>query len=221
MAFADWTHNNQADSGAVHSQVHDLGSTIVGAGSLGVNMNSAFIRGGANSYLDGTHAQGYTSGRIRTLFEVGPYVVAGGNIGSIGGGIYYMASNQDISNITSAFYGVGLVRVRTGTGSMTPTIIKANAETLRTLFWHTQNPIDTIRQGADITGVTTGDVFALEIEWELDLVNLGGMRHRFSLGAKNDLNYNSLVEQWHFVEVNPFMVTTGEGVFYNKSDTAG
>lgn len=222
MAFADWDTNTITSAGTVGA-VHDLGSNVVGTGALEYQSTANFQDFAVGTQPNNTHAwRGMTSGRIRSLVQVGQWTQQPQFYGSWGFGFYYMANNLDIANNGADYYFAGLVRVRLSATTLTPTIGRpvGGNKPLHNLVWHTQSPTDAIVQdaGENIT-VALDDIIPMEIEWYLDQAVLGGMRHTFRLGNINDTDFSNLAVVYDFIDTSPITSSTIEGMFIQKSDT--
>ena len=226
MAFGDFDHFTFALAGTSTAAL-DVTTPIVGSGSLRYLNDTATDNFSMNSNLDSGFNRGFTKGRIRTLVRFdGGWVDSGTSLDNMGVGIYYMSDNFDISNTTSDFYFAGLVRDRNIAGSVKPVIAKTSAaRILSDLDWEvTISPGPDILYGtaSSIAGVADTDVIPIQIEWDLNISDLGGMRHTMSVGNIGDTVFTNLAVVYDVVEsTNPFTVTVAEGIRFMAKSVSG
>lgn len=225
MAFGDWDTATHTTSNTELGDVFvflDVSTPILGSGSLSMGFQEDDFSPvySCTAQLDSGFTRGLTKGRIRTLARWdGPWIENVAFIDQVGFGIYYMASDLDIANNASNFYFAGLVRERNVAGDVVPTIAKASSKILEDLLWEPGTADILIGSATHITGVVETDVIPIQIEWNLDLVGLGGLRHIMSVGSIGETNFNGLSVVYDFVEAaSPLTTSLVEGIGFMQQD---
>lgn len=211
MAFGDWDFyligNNTASL--------EVTNPIVGSGSLATGKPSADATLGAvNCHLDSGFTVGLEKGRIRTIFQPAFDTTLTSVYNSYIGGMYFMSDADDLTTGTPDFYVACLTKAYNTADEWRPIIGKRTGGTLQ-------------GAGFGYNGGSTGDVFvdtastitlvedntiSLQIEWNLDIAALGGLRITMSVGNPGDTDFGNLAVVYDFVDATPFTVATSEGL---------
>lgn len=221
MAFGDWDSFTFASAGTVTAALN-VSDPIVGSGSLTQGQNTdASVNASVTTHLDSGFNRGLTKGRIRSIVRMdGNWVESAAFIDEIGFGIYYMSNNFDINNNTSDFYWAGMARPRNSAGELQAVIARSPNKVLHLLDWNPFASTDElINSHTPITGVVEGDTLPIQIEWNLDISGLGGMRHTMSIGNIGDTNFSNLTQIYDFVEAGPLTTSSIEGLGWTHQST--
>lgn len=226
MAFGDWESIEDTLSGGNFNASLDIINPILGTGSLRQGDNPVPGTSGGQgviaTQLNNTFTRGLTRGRIRSIVRWDWPVESNGTgfiLGGTGPGIYYMCSTLDIANVPGNFYFASLAREDNLAGEVRPIIAKGTNEDLRSLNNSIGPATDKlITTASNITGVTEGDTIAIQIEWNLDIAGLGGLRHTMSVGNIGDTDFSNLTVVYDLVEISPFTVSSVEGIANRHED---
>jgi len=213
MAFGNWDHFiNTAGASAISLEV---GNPIVGSGSLAYNKPNIASTDdfGAHSQLDSTFTRGLTKGRIRTLLRVGDgWTDTGSFVEDTGAGIFYMSDTEDITGTGGNFYTAYVARERNTPNLFRLLICRSAGQNTLTLACRPDLGAQVLLDTA-ASFVTAGEfVIPIQIEWNLDIAGLGGLRHTMSAGNLGDTNFNNLAVVYDFVEPSPLTVASFEGL---------
>lgn len=197
--------------GGVNVQL-DVINPIVGSGSLSMHPQGGSAEG-AHLYLGGSFSKGFTKGQIRTLVNSSaPQTIRSGF------GIYFMQNQLDMVNNASSTYAFFWCNVDQGAGASNFNLQKITATTAD-LF--DPRPISThILSGSNTFNQTLAlnQVLPMQVQWNLDQAQLGGIRITCSLGNPGDLNFNNLSTIYDLVDtVSPFTTSVAEGIGCEKS----
>lgn len=221
MAFGDWDHfielSNVNWSAALNITTPIIGSGSLSQGNLVVGGSSG--QGNMTTHLNSGFTRGLTKGRLRSIVRWDWDVGSASLLDSNGFAFYYMASNLDITDGSHNFYLAGLCRERNVAGEVRPIISRGNGDDLNSIFWRPGGTDNIADSATNITGVVSGDTIAVQIEWNLDIAGLGGMRHTMSVGNIGDTDFNNLAVVYDFVEGSPLTTSVVEGLAMIHEDS--
>lgn len=185
MAFSDWTFNISNGSAGVDPTLPLTGTAALRLQATG-NSQSRFF-GIRNT--GGGYTRGLTKGRMRTLFRVSD--------ASIGCGFVFMASTLTPATVNSNYYEAGkhnsanqVMISRTNTG----------------MIGFTSN----LQLAAYTFAINT--TYAMQIEWILDDVAIGGLWMSLALGTALDFSNLTQVLAWTDPTSTRLATTVGEGI---------
>lgn len=199
MSLTDWNvyigNTGLGLSINVLTPILGLGCGRIGGIGLGGGTNTAVINVTA---LSG-RTKGVTRGKLRTLFRYDDFT--GGAIG-----LTFLQSNANLTTGTSNFYAVQL-RQADGTLYLTKVlsnVVNANGTTLDSVYFS--------------PGIET--VFALEAEWSVDLVELGGVALFVRTGFATD--FSDLTTVMTYLDVSsPITTSVAESIFVVEVSAGG
>lgn len=184
MAFADWDVYNVAATVNI-----DVASPIVGTGSLRLaDPDIASARANLVPKITSALPHALLKGKMRQLVKV----VAKG-----GGGMFGIAAMQSARDLTAA-----------GTAAYLGVLLPANG-VVRILKVTNGLEFQTVLASATYA-MDEGGIYAIELEWVVDVVELGGTRLIMRTGTA--LNFSDLVEVLSYTDISaPLITTLGEG----------
>ncbi len=204
MALTDWTkYMNQG-----WNLIINVSTPIVSSGTgrftpapLGSGLSFANI---VVTNLSG-RTKGVIRGKMRSLFRYSS--TSGSAQGRFG--FTFLQSNENLGSSTGNHYMCGydhptgrIILTRTTNGNLfagvnTPALIQSTIVT---------------------PGINT--VFALEVEWVVDVTELGGVAIFARFGYMTD--FSDLTQQFVYLDTSsPFITSVAESVFIHTSDTGG
>ncbi len=200
MSLSDWTSVQPGSSVTISLEIN---TPLVGDGSLKF-VNAGTPNGYTNMYLTNL-LKGFTKGRIRTLIR------ADGRPSHVAyerAGIVCLQSGLAL-NANKNFYTFGW-----GVGSST-------SGTPGTQYWTLGKNVNTTLGSAptsnlinEAVSVSTGDYYPIQLEWIVDIPNLGGTRLTASVGALNSTDFSTMAVLFDYLDTSsPFTTSVGEGVF--------
>lgn len=200
MALGDWS---QQSNSANHVVSLDISTPLVGVGSLKI-ANAVGTPTAVNMYLTSL-AKGFTKGRIRTLMRV---AVRPSHVAHEGCGIVCLQSTLDVTAGSGDCYTFRLGPGPSATGAP------------GTLYWglvkHT-SAIVNAGTALDISAsetVAAGDYWPTQLEWVVDIPNLGGTRLTASRGTKNSTDFSTLAVIYDYLDTaSPLTTSVAEGLF--------
>ena len=211
MAFGDWDFYT---TGGLNASL-EIGNPIVGSGSLACGNRDAgtFTAGAVVTHLDSGFNQGLEKGRIRTLFRFNADTSTSIHT-SVGGYVYFMSSALDITTGTPDFYVAGLSLSYDTSEEVKPIIGKASSDSITTARFGVNGG-----SGTDLYTSTATDIALLEdqpipfqVEWNLDIAQLGGLRITVSVGNAGDTDFSNLATVYDLVDPTPHTNAVGEGL---------
>jgi len=212
MVLADWDRF-QASPFEFNDGL-DISNPIIGTGSYSIDSSATNSTAqGAIATLDNTFTRGLTKGRIRTLvrFDADNFANYGASAStSVGPIIFYMCNNLDPTSTNTTFYATKLVM--NGTNLVTPVIYqrKTNSDIVTACGVGNGN---NLADGASQIAITADDHIPMQIEWNLDIPGLGGIRHTLSLGAVNDNDFSGLSVIYDVLDTSsPITTSVVEGI---------
>ena len=215
MTFSQWDKFEQSDAGTIATTL-DVGSPLIGVGSINFEASSAVTIGAALAQLNNTFTRGLTKGRIRTILEIHGATWSNSGLGHAGPGIFWGASSLDITSTLSNWYWFGIGKDG-GALNMFPLVCRAGGgnpqREMRDLLWRvTSNNV--IASGASSIAMVLGDTLPIQAEWDMDNANYGGTRITCSVGNVGDTDFTNLTVIYDFVDPasEGILTATVEGV---------
>jgi hypothetical protein len=198
MSLADWdVYTSNTGLGLsinVLTPILSLGSGRFGGTSLGGGLNSIVI----NPTVASGRTSGVTRGKFRSLFRYDDFT-AGAKLG-----IAFMQSNKNIAEVSSTFYKAELLQ---SDGKLY--LIKATGTTI--------GGGGTLASVYFSPGINT--VFCLEVEWIVDLGELGGTALFLRRGFATD--YSDLTTVISYLDVSSPLTTSVAESLYLIEQSAG
>lgn len=206
MSLGDWT---QAGSGLTVSI--EINTPLVGDGSLKFAASAAVNQ--KNMYLTNLD-KGFTKGRIRSLMRM---VVRPTTQAYARAGLICMQSVINPAAATGAYYTFGW-----GVGSST-------AGTPGTQKWllmkrAPSGQLSSVGTELNSTSVvvSASDYYPVQLEWVVDIADLGGTRLTASVGTLNSTDFGTLVTVFDYLDTSsPLTTSVAEGIFCTSANAAG
>lgn len=223
MAFGDWDFFNDGQG----TQALDLSDPLVGNGSLR-------FQNGSTSNSDhhmtamlkaASFTLGITKGRIRSLIQIekGGHAsipnsdrlhfgvgcmrnLTGVEMSATGGGQLYIGGLA--KNFVADEWEFGISRLTLGIPTSLDMI--GGGGTGQTV----------VASGGTIT-LTDQDILPIQLEWILDIAQLGGIRLTLSRGNVNDLNFANLATVLDVVDPGALTTANAEGIWCNWGSGIG
>jgi hypothetical protein len=198
MAFSDWDFFK---TGSATESLQPTGF-ILGASSLEVICNGSDEWQGQ---LDAGQTRGFTVGKVRTLMKA---VSVTGTLSQVYPGLFCMSESEDVTAINQDLYMV----------AVNPNNVADNIELKRLI-----NSIDQFNTATTLASAqidfTVGNTIGLELEWQLDLVNIGGIALRVRTGTQTDFSDLSL--RFTYIDPSPLTTSFAEGLALYTNSGSG
>ena len=201
MALSNWT---VAKSDTELSASLDLVTPIVGGGSLSLKNNAApGTDDGIMMTPASPVASGFTRGKIRTLCRIDTSATASGQ----GLGIFFMADQADLTLGAGSCYAL-VWRTATTNGAISQLHIANYTAGF-------DDPTSYTLASESFAQVVAGTVLAMEVEWNLDVIGLGGLRIIARRGSLTDelTDFSDMTEVVTHLDASPLLTSVGEGIF--------
>lgn len=195
MAFGDWDFffANGATAGI---QAIDA---IVGSASLEVTSPSNGI---AHGHRKVAFPRGFLKGKVRTLLRLDAELF------QPKAGLYCMTETSGLLGAGQSCY---TLRYEAAVGSNNFSLEKHTGGLGGATTTLDETTIPQIAPGS-------GDVMAIELEWNLDIPALGGIFIIGRVGTINDLTFGSLTSVLSVTDFSPFLTSESEGIFAQSSN---
>lgn len=198
MALADW-NIYKSNSGLLVAI--DILAPILNTGSLKVGPESSIADAAFCAVpKNPPYPHGYTRGKLRSLIEVA-------STGAEQHGLTCMQSQENVTGAAGAFYALEL-----------DTLSLLNKINLVKYSAGLQGSKTTLATGAN-NGFTLNTPKAVEIEWNMDLAELGGVQLIVRSGDATD--FSDLVQLHNVIDTtSPLSTTVGEGLYAKRTSNA-
>jgi len=211
MAFGDWT--TIADAPLVTAL--NVSTPIIGSGSYSLVGNTG-TNDALTTYLDPlSFSKGFVKGRLRNILRRG--TGSNGATTNDYAGFFYMASAVDLVNIGGRYNWAGL-RSNGSVNDFSPEIrVQPTVNLARNI-----NASTILADTAPVVTLLVGETLPIQVDWVLDIPNLGGIRHILSIGNVGDLDYSNLAVVYDLIDGSPLVpAPVNEGMFYRFQTSVG
>jgi hypothetical protein len=188
MAFSDWDF---FENGGATESLQTTGA-LVDSSSLEVILTSSDRW---QAQLDSGQSRGFTVGKIRTLMKV----TAVSSAPNTFVGLFCMTESEDVTAISQDLYMV----------AANPNNIAANLK-LKKLNNGITDFSGESTKGSTQVDFTTGNLISLEMEWQLDVAEIGGIFITIRTGTATD--FSDLSDVITYIDPSPYTSTFAEGL---------
>jgi hypothetical protein len=193
----------------------DTTTPSVGSGTLEIVTTSSVIVSGWNAYLDTPFSKGFTKGRIRTLLGTGNSGAFPINNFNMNAGIIFMQSQLNLSEAGNCYcFGWGSTNTAAWRFSLFRLGVNQGLDQL--------DDGEVVFYQATFPNPSVDDFYPIEVEWNLDEEELGGVRLTGRIGTLNSTDFGTLSDVVDTVDGNDYLTTSvAEGIYFRKGDTDG
>lgn len=224
MALGDYDFVQQA--GDTFTQSLNLSNPINGTGSLAIgfppaNATTEFTQIHLNSSFDPD--RGITQGRLECIFRFDWDVAPQFTFDNCGMFMTFMCTNADPIANNAEFYAVGFIRARNAAGATPCKFVVLKTPDLVTNWTNASfgnGGTEIFLETEPLIALTEGLTMPMRVDWQLDLVNLGGLRVTASHGDIGDTDYSNLAVKYDFIDGGVWatpVVREGFSFIYNDT----
>ena len=189
MAFSDWVFEQTSNATANLT----ASSPLSGSSSLELSLNAnATNRGQAGYVIDSGVPLGMSKGKIRTLIQK----VSGNDVEEFASGIFCLAEATDFGS--------------NGSTEAYVAIMDTEFQGVQLRYTSITNSTSGLLTKVDSLGFTNGVTKALELEWDNNPTEIGGIHFIVRVGSMTD--FSDLTEVINFVDPTSRTIAGYEGI---------
>lgn len=178
----------------------EIETPLYGTGSLKIIQGISDAASHGNMHLSTFFDVGFSRGKLRTLLQT--VIKPTGILDVHLTGLAFMQSNLNTQSANYYTFGYGVVEGEHSSGGLVFALLKVTGGVPAVLF------------ALEDEDAANNRYFPIEVEWNLDINELGGLRITSRRGQANSTSFATLEEINDRIDVSPFTVTEGEGIVF-------